>query len=413
MRIAALAAILFCCGCGAAVAALERPNALDRRVDAIPATTLLAQPATALVDPGRQTAAIRRVHWTLPGWILVQVFEAIALFYLWSSGGAARLRDWLRRRLGSEWRVRFLFGAALALVARTAALPAAFYLYRVERTMDLTEQLTRMWGLFWIGHTLMAMVIAGIIAAIVLWLVDRTHQWYAYTIVAILAVCVGWAYVSPYFTLPGSRVTTPVRGALGNELHAMLARAGLPRVPVLLENVRNASIDGAVVLGLEDSRRVVLTDTLVAGNTRPEVEYVVAYELGHVVHRDPLSIALIEGGIIIIFTALAIVIADRIGFRRDDDPVSRLAIVGALLAVVYLAAVPVRNASLRSYDHAADRYAIALTGNPSAAVRALVRESDQRMEEVCPEFMATLYLNTQPAAGARVAAINHVKNGCP
>ena len=135
----------------------------------------------------------------------------------------------------------------------------------------------------------------------------------------------GWAYVSPYFTLPGSRTIEPLGGPLGAELHAMLVRAGLPHVPVLREDVRNASINGAVVLGLVGSRRIVLTDTLLAGDTRPEAEYVVAYELGHIVHHDPLSIALIEGGIIIVFTALAIVIADSIRFRRDDDPISRLA----------------------------------------------------------------------------------------
>jgi Zn-dependent protease with chaperone function len=123
--------------------------------------------------------------------------------------------------------------------------------------------------------------------------------------------------------------------------------------------------------------------------------------------------ALIEGGVIIVFSALAVVIADRIRFRRDDDPLSRLAIVGALLALVYVAAVPVRNAALRSYDFGADRYAVALTGDPAAAVRALVREGDQRMEEVCPEWTATLFLYTAPGIGARVAAINRVPNACP
>jgi STE24 endopeptidase len=156
-----------------------------------------------------------------------------------------------------------------------------------------------------------------------------------------------------------------------------------------------------------------LSDTLIAGDTPPELAYDVAVELGHVVHRDLLSIALIEGGIVILFSALAVVLADRITFRRDDDPLSRLAIVAALLAVVYIAAVPARNAALRSYDFSADRYAIALTGDPADAVRALVRDSDQRMEEVCPELSAVLFLYTSPGTGARVAAINHVPSGCP
>jgi Zn-dependent protease with chaperone function len=356
-----------------AVASAEmRPNALDVRVDALPRSALLTEPATRLVDRARQAAALRRAHWTVSGFVLIQLFEVTALFYLWSSGGAAALRDWLRRRIGREWNVRFLFGAALALVARLAAFLPSFYIYRVDHALDLTTELTRFWALFWIFHTVVAMIVAGLIAAIVLWLVARTHQWYLYTIFGILAASVGWSYVSPYLA--------------SSDSHLVRARNGLT---------------------------ARLREPLIVGRTPAEIEYEVAYEVGHIEHGDRLSIALIEGGVIIIFAALAVVIADRIGFRRDDDPLSRLAIVGALLGLVYLAAVPVRNAALRSYDFGADAYAVALTRDPAAAVRELVRTGDQRMEEVCPELTATLFLYTAPGIGARVAAINHVPSGCP
>jgi hypothetical protein len=250
--------------------------------------------------------------------------------------------------------VRFLFGAALALVARLASILPSFYLYRVDRTLDLTTELTRIWALYWLFHTVTAMVIAGLIVAIILWLVSLTHQWYVYAVAGILAASVAWSYISTQLSV---------------------------------ENF--------------------------GGLTPPEVKYRLAYLGGHIAHGDRLSIALIEGGIIIVFAAIAVVIADRIPFRRDDDPLSRLTIVGALLALVYLAAVPVRNAALRSYDLSADAYAVAATGDPAAAVRTLVRAADERMIEVCPELPATLFLYTEPGVGTRVAAINHVPSRCP
>ena len=392
-----VAAMLVVLWFGVAVAAVERPNALDRRVDALTTAALMTEPARALVDPDRQAAATRRVHWTLLGWFLTSLFEAAALLYLWSSGNAATLRNALRRRVRSEWGVRFLFGAALALVARVAALLPAFYLYRVDRILQLTTDLTRVWALWWVYHTVVGMIVAGVIAAVVLWLAERTHQWYAYTILAILAASVGWAYASPYIESP--RAAVP------------LARAGLPNVAVYVSGTDSALGD-ATVLGAGPSRRVVLSPGFVAGATEPEIAYRVAYELGRLMHGDRLSIALIEGGVIIVFAAIAIVVADRVRFRRDDDPLSRLAIVGALFALVYLAAVPVRNAALGAYVFDADRYAVALTGDPAAAVRSLVRASDQRMEEVCPEPAATLFLYTAPGTGARVSAINRVPSGC-
>src|SRR5665213_1140432 len=166
----AIVAVMLCvAGFGVASAAFERPNQLDHRVDAISAHALLTQPASQLVDPARQAAAGRLARLTLPGWVLMALFKAAALAYFWRSGAAAELRDRLRRRMRAPWVVRFAFGAALALIARVAALLPAFYLYRVERVMDLSVALTRVWGMFWIAHTVLAMLIAGAIAAVVLW----------------------------------------------------------------------------------------------------------------------------------------------------------------------------------------------------------------------------------------------------
>lgn len=413
LRAALVVLALFALAPATAFAALDRPNALDKRVDAIPAATLLAQPATQLVDSARQAAAVRLAHLRLPGWIAQALLQALGLWYFWRAGWAAALRDRLRRALPREGAVRFLFGATLALVARVAAIPAAFYLYRLDRIMGLSVELTRSWAMSWILGTLLAMLVAGTIALIVLWLVDRTHQWYVFTIVFILAASVAWAYALPYFQIPGAARAVPVSGPIAGQLDALLGRAGLAGMPVLVQHSRNSPVGGAVVQGLGASRRVVLSDTLLAGDTPPEVLYEVAYEIGHIVHNDPAFEALIEGGIVIVFAALAVVVADRIGFRRDDDPLSRLALVGALLAIVYLGAVPARNAALRSYDFDADRYAVALTGDRAAAVRSLVRESDQHMEEICPETFASFFLATHPGAGERIAAVNGVPNGCP
>ncbi|MBV9700436.1 MAG: M48 family metalloprotease [Candidatus Eremiobacteraeota bacterium] len=407
----AVASLLFLAGFAPAVAAIQRPNVLDRHVTAISDRALMQRPAIVLVDRERQAAASRKVHWTAIGWIVAPVFEAIALFYLWSSGGAASLRNWLARRLRSRWSIRFCYGAALALLARLAALLPAFYLYRVDRTLQLTPMLTRTWGLFWLFHTLLAMIVAGIIAAVVLWLVDRTHQWYAYTVLAILAVSVGWGFASPYVQAPFGR-TRALHGGLVDNLDSLLARAGIAPMDVV-ESSRDSPIGEVTVLPAWPERRIIVGRTVVAADTPLEIAYRVAYEVGGIAHDDALSVALIEGGTIIIFAALATGIADRIRFRRDDDPLSRLAIVGALFALVYLVAVPVRNAALRPYVFDADRYAVALTQRPAAAVRALVREADQRMEEVCPESSALLFLSTSPGIGARVAAINHVPSRCP
>jgi Zn-dependent protease with chaperone function len=256
---------------------------------------------------------------------------------------------------------------------------------------------------------MMAMVVAGLIAAIVLWLVDRTHQWYLLTAAAIVIVCIAWSYASPYFVLPGARIEVPA--AVADRLHPLLVRAGEPNLPIVLDD--RSEVETAVVQGLGASRRVAISQVLLAADTPGEIDFAVALSLGHINHDDQLRGALILAAIVIVAATLAVAIADRIRFRRDDDSVSRLALVGALMAVVYLFAVPVRNATLRTLDLGADRYAVALTRDPASGVRLAVRVADQRMDEICPEALPQLMLAVHPSPSERIAAIAGSPSGCP
>ena len=385
---------------------------MDVRVDTLSNGVLLTQPATALVDPARQDAALRRAHWTLPGWILILVCESAALFYLWSSGGAARLRDWLRRRIRSEWILRFSFGASLALVARIASFLPAFYLYRVARTMQIDLELTRWWLVSWTIHTLLGMLVAGLIAAIVLGWVQRTHQWYIYTIVGILAGCVVWSYAAPYLALPGARAVT-LSGPLAQRTHALLVRAGFPNVPVKVAHIRNSPVGEAAVLGFGSARTILLNDKLIAGGTPAEVAYAVAVQIEHVAHHDFLSIALIEGGIVIVFSAIAVVLADRIRLpaRRRSALAAGNRRCAARADVYRRDSGSQRRAALvRVFRGSLRGSAYRRSGGRGAGARARHRSAHGRSLSGIDRRALPLYLTR---TGARVAAINHVPSGCP
>jgi Zn-dependent protease with chaperone function len=412
LRLIVAAMLISFVGCGVAQAAILRPNGVDRRVDAISDTTMLSSPATALVDERRQEAANRLVNWTIPGEVASFLASAAALFYFWKSGWAAALRDRLRRSFRSETLVRFSFGFALALLAKFAALVPDFYLYRVNRVLGIFTQLTPGWLNEWLLTTLATAIAAGIAAAAVLWLVDRTPRWYIYTAVAIVLVAVAAAYLSP--SLPGFAHYAPLDGAAKAPLEALVRRAGYAGVPILVEDRSlRTGVETAAVRGIGPSHQIVISDTLVAADSPAEVEFVVADQLGHLARGDVLRVYLWRAFLLAVGVAIAISIADRVRFRRNDDPLSRLSLVGALLACVYLLAVPIDAAILRHTQPPADAYALALTHNRAAAVRALVRTADQQLMEVCPDVVARVFFDVTPPLGARVATINGVPNACP
>ncbi|MHB8196235.1 MAG: hypothetical protein ACYDFQ_09170, partial [Vulcanimicrobiaceae bacterium] len=264
-RVAAAAFVLCVLACGqAAQARVARPDALDRRVDAIASARLASLPATRLVDPDRQAAAARLERLDLVGWFAMVLFQVILLLYFWRSGHAGRWRDLLRRRIRSEHLVRFVFGAGLAGLAALAALMPQFFLYRAARVMQLSDRLTIPWAQRWLLHTIALMLLAGIIATVILMLADRTHQWYLITIGGVYLAVLCGAFVQPFLDPIMGRAITPLHPALAGAVARLERRAGIGAIPVVVvDRSRKTQTDGARVVGLGSTMHIELGDTLV------------------------------------------------------------------------------------------------------------------------------------------------------
>ncbi|HEY8298249.1 MAG TPA: M48 family metalloprotease [Candidatus Baltobacteraceae bacterium] len=408
-----LAALFVLFAGGNALAGTARPNALDRSVDAIPAATLQSAPAIALVDADREAAAERLQGYRAPIWIAMMLLQILVLAWFWRSGWAAAWRDRLRRSMRNAFAVRFVFGASLVLIAKFAALLPQFAEYRLWRVMDISTELSRAWIADWFLGALFAMAIAGVVAGVVLWFADRTHQWYLYTIAGVIAITLLVKWANP-LTAPAFARETAVPPAVATETAALASGAGLGGVRVREAVISDRTRAGSAnVIGLGPSQTLLLSDTLLQGSTRGEVRFAIAREIGYLVADDSLHLAIAEALIAIVGAALAVFIADRIGFRRDDDPVSRLALVGALLGCVYLIALPLYRGYERGVEARADRYALALTRDPAPAIRAVVRRADQELLAVCPNRFSLAYFETMPPTAARVAAFTGRANPCP
>jgi hypothetical protein len=390
----------------------SRPDALDLRIDAMPDAQLLHHAARELLDPERQAAATRLAHLMFPGWFISIAASIVVLAYFWQSGLAARLRDQLSRRFYQIYVVRFLFGAALALVARLAALIPEFYIYRVQRSVGLSDQLLRAWGSSWLVNTALAMVSLGAAIAIVLWIVDRTHQWYLYLIGAFVLVSISLTTFGSYVVLPHFGYYGPLPANLAI-VAADLETRSKQNVPIV-EHVDERSRIGSVSEnGLFLTERIIVGDSLVKGSTERELRYLIAKELGFVELGGPLRVALFNALFAVLGIALAVAVADRIGFRRDDDPLARLALLGALVGVVYLAIAPIDNGLLRAMSLESEKYAIALTGDRAAAVRSIVRTADQRLDPVCSKGLSAAFLGRIEDPDVAVELANNVRATCP
>jgi STE24 endopeptidase len=409
-----LAALFVICLPGARASAAV-PSYVDHRVTAIPAATLLHRSPQALVDRRRQRVAVQLRRYTRPLFFVWALCQIAALFCLWSSGWAARLRDMLRRSIGSIALVRFVYGAVLAVCAAAAAFPAALIHYRVERAFGLSAETSGTWlhdGIVTVGIQALSV---GIVVAFVLALVDRTRLWYLYAMAGLFVATLAMAFLEPAVIAPlYDRFTPlPAQSTLQTPLRALERKAGISAAPIYVGNYsRRSSVAVADISGFGPTKRIVLGDTLLHSATQGEILFVTARELGHYAHGDDFRLSLFWTFLFILCTALGVIAADRVGFRRDDDPLARLALALSFVGLAALLLAPFYNGYSRALEARADGYALELSGDRASAVRSFVRTADESFEPLCTSLPVRLYFYNSPPLGSRIAAVTGRPDPC-
>lgn len=395
--------------------AAPTPTRIDQRISAIPASTLLTEPGQRLVDPARQRAANELATINRPLFFAWAFFQIFAFLYLWSSGMAARWRDWLRRRIRNDHVLRFLFGAVLAIVAQVCAWPVAFTRFRLSYAAGLTTQTVASWMSDWLVSLAIDALFAGVFIVLILRLVDLTRLWYVFAIVFVIAATLALSFVEPVVLAPLFNTYTPLSNPqLAARIHGLTERAGIGDPPVYTTNLsKQSEVGNAWVSGFGSTKRIVLGDTLVAKATPGEAAFILAHELGHYVRRDVLSLTLVATTLFIGAMTIAVLIGDRIGFRRDDDPIARLPLVGCILGCAALVMFPIYNMYSRGIEARADEFALALTHDPASGVRAFVRFADDGLSPLCPPKIIRLYFYDHPPLGARIATLQGRPDPCP
>lgn len=306
----------------------------------------------------------------------------------------------LRRRNRSRIALRALFGAALGVLAPLADLPFSFVSYRIGFNVGLTEEIIGTWLVHYAFGMIADAVVGAVLVVVALELVDRTRLWYLAFIAFLYIAVIGVVAVDPVVFSP--IVTASERTAIRADAPVEVARASM--------RTRTLTARAA---GIGAFARILLGDVLVGIASPPEIAYIVAHENAHVRHNDVLKLALMGTTMLIFVVAFAVLIGDRIMFRRDEDAVSRLALVGALIGAIALLAFPLYNAYSRGIEYRADEDTRQALADKTGALRLMVRRADDDLVMLCGRRSVSWYFDSHPALGSRIAAMRGTSDPCP
>jgi STE24 endopeptidase len=334
---------------------------------------------------------------------------ALVLTLLVVSGGSAALRDALATPFHPVTLAGYVLVLALGL--ELVQLPIAFYKgVTLERRYGLSAQPVRLWLIDHLkaGAVVLVLALAAalLISALIRW---RPEGWWIAAAACAAAGLVALALAMPVVLLPLFYDVVPLdRPALAARLEAMAARAGAQILGVfewrLRDRTRKAN---AALLGIGRTRRILVSDTLLAEHTDAEIEVVLAHELAHHVHRDIWSSLVVES----LLLAAGLFAADRaltwsagsFGLTGKAD-IAALPVVVLAAGAVTLALRPAANALSRVHERRADRFALDMTRDVPSFINAMKRLGTQNLAEEEPSRLVEVLFYTHPPMSARIAA---------
>jgi STE24 endopeptidase len=304
-----------------------------------------------------------------------------------------------------------VFVVLLLLLLELMGFPLRFFqTFALERRYGLSAAPLRVWLGDHVKGLALGLVLALVSAEFVYLALARWPRWWwaAAAVAGALAVLV-LARLTPIVLLPIFYRFKPLsRTTLRSRIESLSERAGVPVLGVyewsLGEKSRRAN---AALVGTGRSRRILLSDTLLAHYSDDEIEVILAHELGHHAHRDIRNGLAIET-ILIALACAAAAGALHLLWRplalQGPTDVAGLPLLALTAGVVSFLTTPALNAWSRRNEHRADRFALTLTERPDAFVSAMRRLAAQNLAEQRPSATTLWLFHTHPPFEQRIQA---------
>jgi STE24 endopeptidase len=168
---------------------------------------------------------------------------------------------------------------------------------------------------------------------------------------------------------------------------------------------RRTTAANAALMGLGNTRRIVIGDTMVDRYTPDEIEVVLAHELGHHVHHDIWKLIISQavltfGGLYVANLLLHLVVAQRYYLSLTDP--ANMPFLFLLMGLFGLVVMPLGNSYSRAIEYQADEYALQATHKVEAFKSAMTRLANQNLAEVEPPAIVELLFHSHPSIRKRL-----------
>ena len=290
----------------------------------------------------------------------------------------------------------------ISLLNEAFGLPLAFYSgFLLERRYGLSNQRFAAWLIDQVKSFALGATLGGAAASIIYAVMRASpERWWLYAGAIFALLIIGLTNLAPVLLLPMFYSMKPLqRAGLRARLLALADRAGAQVLGAyewgLAEKTRKAN---AALTGIGGTRRILVSDTMLAEYSEEEIEVVLAHELAHHVHGDIWKGIAFESALVIAGFYLA---ARTLSAFATAAGLPLLLLAAGIVSVVM---IPAAHAMSRAFERSADRFALELTKNPDAFISAMRRLGAQNLAEDNPSRVVQWLFYSHPPLRERIAS---------
>jgi STE24 endopeptidase len=351
---------------------------------------------------------------------IVNVFDAVILMAVLFSG----VLPWAFEKFGanfgnSVWAMAgFLFVVGIAL--SIPRLPFAWYAqFRIEERFGFNTTTVKTWMLDRIKGLLLAVLLGYPLLVLVLKMIEWTGtSWWLWAAVVVITFQMLLLLISPAIIMPLFNKFSPLpEGALRERLFALAQRTDFPTRSIeVMDGSKRSRHSNAFFTGLGRFRKIVLFDTLVAQLTAPELESVIAHEIGHYKKRHVIKMLSVTiAGVFLGLGAIAWLARQQslyrtFGFAYEGgfaaaNVVPVILLFALLAGTITFWASPLIHSWSRRFEFQADAFALAAMGETQSLIQALRKLSEKNLSNLMPHPLYSSFYYSHPTLLERERAL--------
>lgn len=337
------------------------------------------------------------------------VLDVAILVYLVTSRLSIRIREFAEGFSASPWLSIAIYVVIIGAIFKVFDLLLTFYSgYVLEHRFGLSRQTLA----GWIKDQVKALAVGvplGIAAVEVIYGLLRYSPQYWWVLASLIFVTfvVVMTNLAPVLLLPLFFKFRPVENQdLQNRVDRLSRRTNTAVCGIfewaLGEKTRKAN---AAVVGWGNTRRIIVSDTLLANFSGEEIEVIMAHELCHHVKNHIWQGLALQS----VLTFLGFYAAHRVmpplalrsGFQGIAD-VATFPLLALVLSIVSLLILPLVNYFSRRLETEADLYALDITGDALAFVSSMEKLAEINLANKTPNKIIEFIFYSHPCVEDRI-----------